>query len=106
MIPDVPLFMDINNFARATPWLHGLAVAYTSYGEVAFAVLLAAAWWLARRHGDARVMAAALWAPVGMLCALAINQPISAAVAEVRPCRALPHILVLAHCGTDFSFPS
>ena len=60
MIPDLPLFMDINNFARATPWLHGLVVAYTSYGEVAFAVLLAAGLWVARGRGDARVMAAAV----------------------------------------------
>lgn len=106
MFPDLPLFFDINSFARATQWLHGVVVAYTSYGEVVFAVLLAAALWVARGRGDARVMAAALWAPLGMLCALAINLPISAAIAEVRPCRALPGILVLAHCGSDFSFPS
>jgi undecaprenyl-diphosphatase len=106
MLPDLPLFMDINSFARATPWLHGLIVVYTTYGEVLFAVLLAAGLWVARGSGDARMIAAALWAPLGMLCALAINQPISAAVAEVRPCRALPGVLVLAHCGTDFSFPS
>jgi hypothetical protein len=31
-----------------------------------------------------------------MLCAFAINQAISAAVAEVRPCRAVPGVLVLA----------
>jgi len=106
MLPDLPLFLDINSFARATPWLHGLIVAYTGYGEVLFAVLLAAGLWVARSRDDARVMAAAVWAPLGVLCALAINQPISAAVAEVRPCRALPGVLVLAHCGTDFSFPS
>jgi len=106
MLPDLPLFMDINSFARATPWLHGLIVVYTTYGEVLFAVLLAAGLWVARGSGDARVMAGAVWAPLGMLCALVINQPISDAVAEVRPCRALPGVLVLAHCGTDFSFPS
>jgi undecaprenyl-diphosphatase len=86
--------------------LHGLVVAYTSYGELAFAVLLAAWLWVARGLGDARVMAAAVWAPLGVLCALAISQPISDLVGEVRPCRALPGVLVLAHCGTDFSFPS
>ena len=81
-------------------------MAYTSYGELAFAVLLAAWLWVARGLGDARVMAAAVWAPLGVLCALAISQPISDLVGEVRRCRALPGVLVLAHCGTDFSFPS
>jgi undecaprenyl-diphosphatase len=51
-------------------------------------------------------MAAALWAPLGMLLALGVNQPISAMVGEPRPYTALQNILVLAHRSHDPSFPS
>ena len=100
------LFDRINTFARATPWLHGVIAAYAAYGVVVFALLLAGGLWVARTDGRAAVLAAAVWAPLGMLLALAINQPISEAVGERRPCAALPGIIVLAHCGKDFSFPS
>jgi hypothetical protein len=41
-----------------------------------------------------------------MLCAFAINQAISAAVAEVRPCRAVPGVLVLAPLWPGLPLPS
>jgi undecaprenyl-diphosphatase len=50
-------------------------------------------------------MVAALWVPLGVLAALAINQPIADTVGEVRPCNALHEIVVL-HCNTDAGFPS
>jgi membrane-associated phospholipid phosphatase len=40
------------------------------------------------------------------LLAVAVNQPIVAAVHEARPYTTHPGILVLAHRSTDFSFPS
>jgi len=99
-------FLQVNHVARSTPWLHGAALAYASYGVVLFALLLLGGWWAARRRRDAGAVAAALWAPVGMLLAVALNQPLGAWVAERRPYDVLPHVLVLASRTTDFSFPS
>lgn len=106
MSPDTQLFLDINDFARATPWLHGIVAAYAAYGIVVFAALMLAAWWVARRRADTPMMAAALWAPVAMFAALGVNQPIAALVSEPRPYTVLPHLLVLAHYSPDPSFPS
>lgn len=106
MNPDTQLFLDINDFARATPWLHGAASAYAGYGIVVFAALMLAAWWRARARADRPAMAAALWAPLGMLAALGVNQPIAALVGEPRPYATLPNLLVLAHHSHDPSFPS
>jgi undecaprenyl-diphosphatase len=100
------LFMHINAFARATGWLHPLMTRWASYGVIAFAVLLLIGWWQARRQAVPSVMAAALWAPLATLLAVAINQPIVAMVAEPRPYAALPGILVLAHQSNDPSCPS
>jgi hypothetical protein len=74
---DDRVFTAVNVFARATPWLHGVLVGYATYGVVLFAVLLGWGWWTARERGSG--MPAALWAPLGMLLAVAVNQPIVAA---------------------------
>jgi len=76
------------------------------YGLVVFAALLLAGWWIARRDGDPIRMAAAVWAPLGTLLAVAVNQPIVALVHEQRPYDALTGILVLATPTTDPGFPS
>ena len=99
-------FATVNDFARSTPWLHAPARLYAEYGVVLFAGLLLAAWLLARRDGDLRRVAAALWAPVGLLVAVGVNQFLVAGVGEARPYTAMPGILVLVHRSTDGSFPS
>jgi len=99
-------FLRVNDFARHTTWLHGTAVAYAKYGVVLFGVLLLAGWWLARRDHGAGMMARALLAPVGMLLAVAANQPIVHAVNEPRPYTKLPNALLLVHRSMDASFPS
>lgn len=99
-------FLVVNDWARHTGWLHGAMTAYAGYGVVLFALLLLAGWWVARRSGDARRMALALWAPIATVVAVAVNQPIVASVHEARPYTVLSHILVLAHRSTDPSFPS
>jgi membrane-associated phospholipid phosphatase len=104
--PDPRWFPLINEFARDTPWLHPLMIGYADYGIVAFVALLLAGWWIGRRSGDLNVMAAAVWAPLGVLAAVVINQPIVAALHAARPYVVLPDIVVLAHRGTDGSFPS
>jgi membrane-associated phospholipid phosphatase len=99
-------FSAVNRLSRATPWLHTPALLYAEYGVVVFAGLLLCSWWLARRGGDVRQVAAALWAPVGALVALGVNQFLVAAVAEPRPYTVLPHALVLVSHSADYSFPS
>jgi membrane-associated phospholipid phosphatase len=102
--PD-PWFLRINEFARDTPWLHPAMIGYAEYGIAVFAVLLAAGWWIARRRGDPTALAAAVWAPLGALAAVAISEPLAAVIAEPRPDAMLPDILVLAHRGSE-SFPT
>jgi undecaprenyl-diphosphatase len=106
MNPDTALLLSINELARATGWLHPVVLGYASYGVVVFAALMLAGWWTARQRAELTAITAALWAPVGMLLALGINQPIVALVGEPRPYTVHPDILVLAQRGLDPSFPS
>ena len=106
MNPNTSLFLSVNDFARATPWLHGPLARYADDGIVVFAGLLVAGWWIARRGGDPTRMAAAIWAPLGTLLAVAVNQPIVALFHEQRPYETLTGILVLAPPTTDPGFPS
>lgn len=99
------IFLAVNEFARATPWLHGPAAAYATYGPVLFGVLILVAIWHVR-HQSSRRLAAAVWAGLGGLLALAVNQPIGPAVAEVRPYASHPDVLVLVSRTTDWSFLS
>ncbi|HJP78245.1 MAG TPA: phosphatase PAP2 family protein [Pseudonocardiaceae bacterium] len=103
---DGALLRAINAFARATPWLHGVLYGYATYGVTLFAVLLLAGWWTTRRTGNPAGVAAAVWAVVGTILAVGINQPIVSAVHEARPYTGVPGLLVLADRSTDFSFPS
>lgn len=100
------LFSGVADVTRHTGWLHGFFELYARYGVVLFALLLLAGWWVARGQADARLLARALWAPVGMMVAVGINQPLGHLVAEPRPYVALHHVLVLVPRSTDFSFPS
>lgn len=99
-------FLDVNRFSRATSWLHAPVRGYAEYGVVLFAALLLGSWWLARRGGDPRRVAASLWAPVGALVAIGVNQVIAGAVAAPRPYTVLPDALVLVSRSADPSFPS
>jgi undecaprenyl-diphosphatase len=104
--PDPRWFLRINEFARDTPWLHPVVIGYAEYAIAVFAALLLAGWWIARRSGDLNLLAAAVWAPLGALAAVAINQPIVSAFQGPRPYAVLPDILVLVQRGSDPSFPS
>jgi membrane-associated phospholipid phosphatase len=102
---DDRLFTDVNDLARHTGWLHGAVLGYATYGPVVFAALLLAGLWL-RRAGTDRALAAAGWAPLAVLLAVGLNQPLASGVAEARPYTAHPGLLVLAARSADFSFPS
>lgn len=99
-------FQAVNHLARVTPWLHAPARLFAEYGVGLFAALLMLSWWLVRREGDLRRVTAALWAPLGALVALGVNQFLVAAVAEPRPYTVLPQALVLVSRSSDYSFPS
>lgn len=99
-------FLHVNAFARDTPWLHEPARVWAQYGVVVFAALLLWSWWSARARRDVRAVAAALWAPLGALLALGLNQPVGGSIDEARPYAVLPHVLVLVSRTSDFSFPS
>jgi membrane-associated phospholipid phosphatase len=99
-------FTVVNDFARHTAWLHGFMKLYAGDGVVLFALLLLAGWWIARRSALPRRMAVALWAGIGTVAAVGVNQPIVNAVKERRPYVAMPHTLLLVHRSADFSFPS
>lgn len=99
-------FHAVNQFARGTPWLHVPARLFAGYGPVLFAALLLGAWALSRRSCDVQRVAAALWAPVGVVVAVGINQVLVFAVGEPRPYAVMAHVLVLVSRSTDSSFPS
>src|SRR3954447_21975979 len=88
-------FTDVNRFAMDTPYLHGFLRFFAMYGAVLFAVLLLVNWWWARMAGSSKAMGAALWAPVGGLAAIGLNQPFGNQVHEARPYAVFPHALVL-----------
>lgn len=99
-------FLHVNELARRTPGLHEPFRLYAQYGVLLFAGALVVGWWTARANPSARAMAAALFAPVGALLALALNQPLGRVVHEARPYTVFPHALVLVARSHDFSFPS
>jgi len=99
-------FTGINHFARSTSWLHGPAELYAKYGVVLFALIMLVSWWFARRDGDLAKVSASLWAPVGALIALGLNQFLVSAFSEPRPYTVFPNALTLVSRGTDPSFPS
>lgn len=99
-------FLVVNGFARHTPWLHGFMRWFAAGGVLALALLLLLGWYVGRRAGSARQVAAAGWAGVSALVAVAVNQPIVHVVREQRPFVTLRHILVLAAHSPDPGFPS
>ncbi len=102
---DDRLLLATNAFARHTGWLHRPALLVTSYGVVLLAALLLAGL-VTVRGGASRRLAAAGWAGLAPLLAVAANQPLGRLVAEARPYTTHPALLVLAPRTADFSFPS
>jgi len=62
--------------------------------------------WLAWRQRSAESMAAAVWAQIATLIAVAVNQPLVSAIAEPRPYAPLPGVQVLAERTGAPGFPS
>lgn len=102
---DDRLLLAVNSFARHTPWLHAPMLGFASYAPALFAVLLLCGLWAART-APTRTLAAAGWACLATLLAVAANQPVGHLFTEARPYTTHPHLLVLATRSSDFSFPS
>ena len=103
---DSRLFLDVNDFQRATGWLHGIGLAYAKLlGPGLLTLLLLAGVVVGRRRG-APVLAAALWAGLSTLVAVGLNQPLVHAFGRARPYAALQHVSLLGTPSVDGSFPS
>ena len=101
------LLFAINALARSTPWLQPWMALYATVGGlVLFIELMFIGWWIARRRANPATVAVALWTPLGMLLAVAVNQPISAAFAERRPYLMYTHLLTLTEHSWAPGFPS
>ncbi|MEU5312685.1 phosphatase PAP2 family protein [Streptomyces sp. NPDC021562] len=100
-------FTSVTDLARDTRWLNTPMEVWTNVGLGVFAVLMVMGWWRARRR-DARAMTLALAAPVAVLTAFAAAEVVKKIVAEVRPCRSLPHAYFVDSCPapSDYAFPS
>jgi membrane-associated phospholipid phosphatase len=102
---DDRLMQAVNAFARETGWLHAPVLAFAKYGVVLFALLLLAGVLVARHRSD-RALAAAGWACMAPLLAVAVNQPVGHLFSEARPYAVHPALLRLVDPTKDFSFPS
>ena len=104
---NLQLLLAINGLARSTPWLQPIMASYANViGIVVFTELMFAGWWFGRKRSDLRHVAAAFWTPIGMLLALAINEPITTIVAEPRPYMVHPDLQILGEHKLVFGFPS
>ncbi len=103
---DSRLFLDVNDFQRATGWLHGVGLAYAKLlGPGLLAGVLLAGVLVGRRRG-APTLAAALWAGLSTLVAVGLNQPLVHTFDRARPYAALRHVSLLGTPSVDGSFPS
>ncbi|WP_406438795.1 phosphatase PAP2 family protein [Streptomyces sp. NBC_00631] len=100
-------FTSVTDFARDTKWLNTPMELWTNLGLGVFAILMVMGWWSARRRG-AQAMTLALAAPVAVLTAFAAAEVVKKIVAEVRPCRSMPHAYLVDSCPapSDYAFPS
>ena len=104
---DRSLYKVMNRFADRTAWAHGVVRFYAKDGVILFAILLLAAWWSGRTSTTPIVgVGMAVWAGAGALLALAINQPIGAAIGRARPYTVIPDMHLLVDRTRDFSLAS
>lgn len=103
------LYLDVNHFARETPWAHGVLASYAHLlGVGVLAVCLLAAWWRSRSADDpprrvAGVLVAAGGTVVAWVLAHYVLKPL---IHERRPYLTLPHVEVLLARTHGYSFPS
>jgi hypothetical protein len=80
----------LTGHAAAGHLTHLALVGWATFGPLLYAALLVGGWWTAR-HRRAAVMAAAIWAPLGVIAAVLVNQPIERMPTVPLP---MPHGMV------------
>ncbi len=103
---DRRLYRWINHLADHTGWAHGAFRFYAGAGVAVFALLLLASYVDARRLGDARRVAGAVWSGAAALVALGLGQLLGGSFDRLRPYETMTDVHVLVARTTDFSFPS
>lgn len=101
-------YRSMTGFAQHTPWLQSLMTAYTTASIFVLCVLLALAWWNARRRADLPAVTAIAWAGIGTLICVVAAAVLKQVFAETRPCLAISHVTTVQPCPglSDYSFPS
>jgi undecaprenyl-diphosphatase len=100
-------YLDLNRFARQTPWAHSFMHAYALWlGPVLLAIVFLAVygivWWRRSAHAAALLVLGGL----GTVISLGFNQLVAHAAKELRPYATHPQVLVLVAKTHDYSFPS
>ncbi len=106
---DSAWYLGVNNWARATPALHGVLSVYALWaGPVLIALLLVVGWLRARARPDATAqVAVAVLTGVAAVVAVLVNQNVvSTVIGRPRPCAAMPDAQALLPCSADYSMPS
>jgi membrane-associated phospholipid phosphatase len=104
---DGSAYTHVVDLARHSPaWWDDTVSVWSTYGLALFAVLMAVAWWRARR-ASATASLMALAAPFVVVVAYGVNTGLKLLVREARPCQSL-HVTTLEACPApgDWSFPS
>jgi membrane-associated phospholipid phosphatase len=104
-------YLDVNQYAKTTPWAHGFMTAYyerllypVGAGFLFLALLVVVGWWTARRHPEHE--AAIIWTALGALLALGLSQPLAQVLARPRPYQVLKGVEVLVPRVSGFGLPS
>src|SRR3954451_2199112 len=104
---DGSAYTDVVDLADRSPgWLDDMVSAWSTYGLLMFAVLMAVAWWQARRV-SATAAVIALCVPVVVVAGYGVDAALKLVVREARPCQSL-HVVTVEACPApgDWSFPS
>ncbi|MFJ3234623.1 phosphatase PAP2 family protein [Streptomyces sp. NPDC086787] len=104
---DGSVYESVVHRAEHVPaWLDDTVTAWSTFGLVAFAVLMSVCWWRARRT-DAAAAVNALAVPVVAVLAYGVDMALKSVVREDRPCQSL-RVRTLEACPApgDWSFPS
>ncbi|HXW79302.1 MAG TPA: phosphatase PAP2 family protein [Acidimicrobiales bacterium] len=108
---DARWYLDVNRWAKNTTWAHGFMTTYydrfvapIGAGLLFLALLVLVAWWSARRQPQH--MAAVIWAFLGALAALGLNQLLVQLLARPRPYNVLSGVEVLVPRVQGYGTPS
>lgn len=103
-------YLQVNQFAKTTPWAHGFMTAYyrrlpapVGVGLLLLALIVVVAWWSARRQPEHE--AAVIWTVLGALVALALSQALAQALGRQRPYQVLKGVEVLVPRVAGYGLP-